>query len=153
MSEHHARLEWSASDAPFTYDAYDRSHAIALGSGVRIEASAAPEFRGHASRANPEELLVASASSCHMLTFLAIAARKRLVVLRYVDDAVGFLEPLEDKRLSITRIELRPEITFDGAPPDAETLEKMHEMAHRNCFIASSIRASVTVVGTGPNVG
>ena len=86
---------------------------------MRIEASAAPEFRGHASRANPEELLVASASSCHMLTFLAIAARKRLVVLRYVDDlsvpdvaaALGLTVHAAESLLARARTRLRGEDT------------------------------------------
>lgn len=146
MSEHRARIDWISTEAPFTYDTYSRAHSVAFPSGQTIETSAAPEYQGDGARTNPEEMLVAAASSCHMLTFLAIAARKRIVVKRYTDDAVGYLAANEDKVVAVTRIELRPTIVFDGAPPSEADLTRLHELAHKNCFIANSIRASVTVV-------
>ena len=106
--------------------------------------SAAPAFKGSAERVDPEEAFVAALSSCHMLTFLAIAAKKRLVVDDYVDSAVGYLEKNEDGKLAMTRVVLRPAIQF-ADPPSAETIEKMHHKAHENCFIALSVKTEVTV--------
>lgn len=146
MSSHRTRIEWRTTDAPFTYETYAREHTLSFPGGQSLVTSAAPEYKGDASRTNPEELLVGAASSCHMLTFLAVAAKKRFVVTSYVDDAVGYLETNEERRLAVTRIELRPSIAFAGTPPTTEELEKLHELAHKNCFIASSIRASVTVL-------
>ncbi len=80
-----------------------------------------------------------------MLTFLAIAARKRLVVDHYRDAAVGFLEKNADGKLSVTRVVLRPNVTFGSRPPSPEGLERIHELAHQECFIANSVRTSVTV--------
>jgi organic hydroperoxide reductase OsmC/OhrA len=153
MSRHLSHIEWTPNAAPFTYETFDRSHDIAFPGGQTLKASSAVEYKGDPARVNPEELLVAAASNCHMLTFLSIAARKRLIVTRYVDDAVGYLEAGEDKRFSVTRIELRPVVEFEGEVPTPEALEKLHDSAHRNCFIANSIRASVTVMPTDPSVG
>lgn len=146
MSTHRARIVWAKTDAPFTYETYSRDHAIAFPGGQTVASSAAPEYKGEASRTNPEELLVSAASACHMLTFLAVAARKRFEVLSYEDEATGYLEADAEKRLAITRIELRPRIAFGGTPPSADELAKLHDLAHRNCFIASSIRATVSVL-------
>jgi organic hydroperoxide reductase OsmC/OhrA len=94
---------------------------------------------------NPEEAFVTSVSSCHMLTFLAICAKKKLVVDRYEDAATGILEKNGEGRLAMTRIVLRPRITFAGEDPSSEVIERLHESSHRNCFIANSVRTEVTV--------
>ena len=88
---------------------------------------------------------MAALSSCHMLTFLAIAARKRFVVDAYEDDAVGFLEKNGAGALAVTRVLLRPRIAFAGDGPAPEVLEKMHHLAHETCFIANSVRTDVRV--------
>ena len=93
MAEHHIKLTWDKGDAAFTYNEYPRNHAIAFKNGQEtMIASAAPAYKGDASKADPEDLLVASLSSCHMLSFLAIASKKKVTVTSYEDDAVGFLE-------------------------------------------------------------
>lgn len=148
MSEHAARIAWTRGSVPFDYESFSRDHTWTFPDGVTVRASSAAEFRGGDSSVDPEEGLVAAASACHMLTFLAVASRKRIVVDGYEDDAVGILEKNDEGRLAITRITLRPRVTF--AEPDAvspEELERLHESAHRNCFIANSIRAAVTVTG------
>jgi len=94
---------------------------------------------------DPEEAFVAALSSCHMLTFLAIAARKRLVVDAYDDHAVGVMAKNEQGRLAITHVTLHPKIVWAGPEPDAETLERLHHRAHVECFIANSVTTSVTV--------
>ena len=145
MSEHRAELVWHRGDVEFTYETYSRDHTWTFDSGVEVGASAAPAFRGNVERVDPEEAFVASIASCHMLTFLAIAAKKRFDVRSYRDSAVGHLEKNEEGRLAITRVELRPRVEFDGDPPDEATLAHMHESAHQNCFIANSVRTTITL--------
>ena len=142
MAEHHVKLSWDKGDAPFTYNEYPRNHTLSFKNGQEtVTASAAPAYKGDASKADPEDLLVASLSSCHMLSFLAIATKKRVTVTSYEDDAVGFLEN-DNGRLWITRVILRPKVTCDA---DAETLAQMHHMAHEACFIANSVKTEVRV--------
>lgn len=149
MSNHEARVSWARNtDAPFTYETYSRDHRVSMKSGLVFPASAAPEYRGSPSLTNPEELLVAALASCHMLTFLAICAKKGLVVESYEDDAVGVLEKAEGAPLHVTRCALRPRVSFTGDAPDAVTLAKLHEQAHRGCFIANSVKTVVTVETT-----
>ncbi|MBI1317996.1 MAG: OsmC family peroxiredoxin [Candidatus Hydrogenedens sp.] len=149
MSEHRVGVDWKLGDGDFTYETYPREHTWRFAEGPEIAASAAPEFLGKPECVDPEQAFVAAVSSCHMLTFLAIAARKRMRVEAYADDAVGYLEKNEEGRLAVTRVELRPRITFGGeGAPDAETLEKLHESSHRNCFIANSVRCEIVVMPT-----
>jgi organic hydroperoxide reductase OsmC/OhrA len=145
MSEHRSLIRWQRGNAPFTYETYDRTHRWRFAGGAELEASSAPEYRGRAELPNPEEALVVALSSCHMLTFLAIASRKRLVVDAYEDDAVGFLAKNEAGKLAMTRVVLRPRVAFAGAPPPAEQVAELHERAHRECFIANSVVTQVEV--------
>ena len=145
MSEHTAVIRWENDTGALDYDRYSRRHRWEFDGGPVVEASAGAKYRGDDGCVDPEEALVAAASSCHMLTFLAIAARRKLVVSRYEDRAVGYLEKDAEGRLAVTRIELRPAVTFSGTTPASDELSRLHEAAHRNCFIANSIRATVTV--------
>lgn len=145
MSEHSAVIEWSRGGAPFTPDDYPRDHTWRFEGGSTLNASAAPDYKGNADHANPEEAFVAALSSCHMLTFLALACKAKCEVDRYVDRAVGTLGKGDDGRMAMTRVTLRPEISFAGTAPDAETLETLHEKAHKYCFIANSVRTEVVV--------
>lgn len=146
MSEHKATLRWQRTSATFTYDAYNRAHTWAFDAGIEVRASASPTYRGDADCVDPEEAFVASVASCHMLTFLAIAARKRFVVDAYDDEATGFLEKNEHGKLAVTRVVLRPRIRFaDSAAPSEDQLAKLHEQAHQECFIANSVQTAITV--------
>jgi organic hydroperoxide reductase OsmC/OhrA len=145
VSEHHATVSWQRTTEDFSYESYDRDHSWSFEGGVEVAASAAPDFLGSAERVDPEQAFVASLSSCHMLTFLAIASRRRLVVERYVDRAVGTMEKNADGKLAITRVALRPDIEFSGEGPSAERLAKMHELSHRECFIANSVSSEIVV--------
>ncbi len=149
MSKHEARISWARNtDAPFTYDTYSREHRVSMETGLVFPASSAPDYKGNPTLTNPEELLVAALSSCHMLTFLAVCARKGFVVETYEDAAVGVLEKPEGAPMHVARCALRPRITFSGNGPDTETLAKLHEQAHRGCFIANSVKTVVTVETT-----
>ena len=145
MSEHHAKIEWQRSSADFTYATYNRAHEWQF-AAAKIPASAAKEYRGDETRVNPEEALVAALSSCHMLVFLAVAAKRKLALDAYSDDAVGVLEKNADGRLAITRVTLRPRIVWSaGVTVSAEDLAKMHHDAHEGCFIANSVKTEVSV--------
>jgi organic hydroperoxide reductase OsmC/OhrA len=146
MSVHRARIQWARKGEAFTYESYGRRHRWRFAGGAELDASSAPEYLGDAKLPNPEEALVAALSSCHMLTFLAIAARKRLTIDSYEDDAVGHMEKNADGKLAVTRVELRPRIAFSGERrPTPDEIAKLHESAHHNCFIANSVRTEVTV--------
>ena len=145
MSQHHATIEWHRGDVDFTYEAYSRDHGWIFPGGIEIAASAAPAFKGSPDRLDPEEAFVAAIASCHMLTFLALAARKGIVVDRYHDRAVGLLEKNDGGRLAITKVTLRPEIDFGGEPPDELALAQLHQQSHHGCFLANSVRTTITV--------
>jgi organic hydroperoxide reductase OsmC/OhrA len=145
MSEHHSNIVWARGDHGFGYDEYSREHTVTMGTGLSFQASAGTDFRGDGARTNPEELFVAALSGCHMLTFLAVCARKKLTVDRYEDDAVGYLERVSGAPMHVTRVTLRPKVVFAGGPVDAAVLHELHEHAHRGCFIASSVKTVVTV--------
>ena len=147
MSEHYAKISWSLGDSEFSYDEYPRDHEWQFPGGLTVPASAAPDFLGSEDPVDPEEALVAALSSCHMLTFLAIAAKKRLRVASYSDNAVGHLEKNAAGQLCVTRVELRPQVTWgDGESVSDEQYRKLHASAHENCFIANSVKAEVTVI-------
>jgi organic hydroperoxide reductase OsmC/OhrA len=143
MGEHRIHLDWTRGDAPFTYEGYSRNHDIRFKNGVAVTVSAAGAYRGDPGLPDPEDLLVAALSSCHMLSFLAICAKKRLTVESYRDDAAGFLEN-ENGKYWMTRVVLRPDVRF-AEPPDAETLVHLHHLAHEQCFIANSVKTDVKV--------
>ena len=145
MSEHHASIVWRRTSQDYTYQTYNRAHEWRF-TATTVPASATKDYRGDADRVNPEEALVAALSSCHMLTFLAIAAKRKLGLDSYSDDAVGLMEKNEAGRLAITRVTLRPKIVWSaGVTVSREDLDKMHHEAHEGCFIANSVKTEVTV--------
>jgi organic hydroperoxide reductase OsmC/OhrA len=145
MSEHVVDLSWSRGEHEFTYQTYNRDHEWRFDGGVTVPGSANPAFLGNPGPVDPEEAFVAALSSCHMLTFLAIAARKRIVVDSYDDHAVGVMSKNERGKIAVTHVTLHPKITFGGPTPDAETLERMHHLAPEECFIANSVTTEITV--------
>ncbi len=146
MSEHKATIEWKRETPDFAYETYNRDHDWTFDAGVVVPASAAPSYNGSESRVDPEEAFIASLSSCHMLTFLAVAAKKKHVVDSYHDEAVGHLEKNEAGQLAITRVTLRPRVQFSGDRiPSAEELQRLHDSAHHHCFIANSVKTEITV--------
>lgn len=150
MHRYQARISWSRAGAAFVDNRYSRAHQWSFDGGARVSASASPQIVpapfSVAEHVDPEEALIAAASSCHMLWFLSLAADRGWLVERYVDDAVGVMGKNEQGRLAITRITLRPQIEFGGsmAPTDSE-LATMHEAAHQRCFIANSLRSQIVI--------
>jgi organic hydroperoxide reductase OsmC/OhrA len=147
MSAHHAGLNWKRTSADFTYDSYNRAHEMTFKHGaIVLPSSAAPVFKGDADRVDPEEAFVASLSSCHMLTFLAICARKRFAVDAYDDEAEGTLEKGSMGKLWMAHVTLHPRVRFaPGVHIDAATLAELHHLAHRDCFIANSVNTEIAV--------
>ena len=146
MSEHKVKVEWKRETPDFSYQSYNRDHDWTFDAGVTIRASAAPAYLGSINCVDPEEAFVASLSSCHMLTFLAIASRKRFVLDGYHDEAIGILDKDTAGRLAITRVTLRPQVQFSGErAPTPEEVTQMHEQAHHSCFIANSVKTDVVV--------
>ncbi len=147
MSEHRASIEWKVDAQGFSPTAYNRSHSITFDGGVQVRGTAAPDFGGNPADVDPEKLLVSAVASCHMLTFLAVAAKKRLQLLSYTDDAVGVLEKDSEGKFSVTKIFLHPKVVFEGdTQPDAAVLADLHARAHRGCFVGNSVKADVIVV-------
>lgn len=146
MSEHKATIRWSRDGKDFAYKTYSRDHVWSL-NGNEVPASATPAYLGNPQRVDPEAAFVAALSSCHMLTFLALASNKGFVVESYEDHAVGHLEKNAEGKFAVTRVELHPNIVFSGAKtPTAADLEWLHDKAHRECFISNSVTTEVRVV-------
>lgn len=146
MSEHSATVTWRRTSESFDYEAYNRDYAWSFDAGIQVRASAAPAYRGDPDCVDPEEAFVAALSGCHMLTFLAIASRKRLIVDAYEDHATGFLEKNVDGKPAVTRVVLRPHVRFGGSVvPHRDELARLHEQAHHGCIIANSVLTTVTV--------
>ena len=149
MSEYTAVIRWHRGQGEaFTDSQYRRGHRWEFDGGVTVPASSSPHvvplpFSVEAS-VDPEEAFVAALSSCHMLVFLSIAAKRGFVVEEYVDHAVGVMEKDARGKLSITQVTLRPSIVFSGERrPTREQLEKLHHQSHDNCFIANSVKTRV----------
>jgi len=146
---HEATIEWRRLTPDFEYSTYDRGHWLAFPGDIRMPGIAAreniPPTAPHSAGIDPEQAFVASLSSCHMLWFLHLACRKKLVVDRYVDRASGVLDKNADGKPAMTRVMLKPTVTFGGTQPTADDVRALHELAHEKCFIANSVKTEVTV--------
>ena len=143
-----AAISWR-SDGEFASGRYSRRHEWRFDGGAVVAASASPDVvpvpMSDPAGVDPEEALVASVASCHMLWFLSLAQAAGLDVASYADKAVGEMGRIAPGRMAITRITLRPSIAFAGPPPDAETLARLHHDAHERCFIANSLKTEIVV--------
>lgn len=146
MPNYSIRLHWRRATPDFDYKTFDRSHIWHLAGDQIVRGSAAPEYSGNPEMSNPEEALLASLSSCHMLTFLAIAALKRLVVDSYEDEPVAELGKNDRGKIMISRLALRPKVAFGGERiPDADAVLELHRKAKENCFISNSLLSQVVL--------
>jgi len=139
MSELYINLSWQRSSEDFSYENYNRNHLVQFPGGQFIKASSAPNYFGDADLVNPEESLLAALSSCHMLTVLAIAAKKKLIIDHYEDKPVATLAANEAGSMMVKTITLSPKITFSDNSVDKDTIKKLHESAHKHCFVANSL--------------
>ena len=146
MSEHKALISWKRNTTDFAYETYDRTHSVAFEGGQKVSGSYAPAYAGKAEYANPEEMLAAAASSCHMLTFLAVSCKSGFTVDSYEDNATALLEKNEKGKMAVTKIVLRPRVTFaPGKVPDAQKLQELHSKSHANCMIANSLLSQTII--------
>jgi organic hydroperoxide reductase OsmC/OhrA len=151
MSEYSAKVVWKRQlEETFTDNKYSRGHTWEFDGGAIIAASSAPAIvplpYSVAANVDPEEAFIASISSCHMLFFLAIAGNRGFVIDQYIDNPIGIMEKDGNAEISITKVTLRPQVTFSGdKQPTLEKLEKMHHQSHDQCFIANSVKTEVVI--------
>lgn len=143
-----ATIVWQRGDQTFTDNRYSRRHRWQVDGGLEIAASSSPDIvrppLSDPTAIDPEEAFVASLSSCHMLWFLSIAATRGFCVDQYRDEATGQLGRNEDGKTAVTIVTLYPEAVFSGEHrPSPGEIEEMHDQAHRQCFIANSVRTTV----------
>lgn len=155
MATYRATADWKLAEAPedFLKGRYSRGHAIRFGSGVEAPGTASHHVVGNKwsvpGALDPEEMLVASLSTCHMLTFLHKAREAGFVVTRYVDEAEGVMEQIADGRFAVTRVTLRPQIAYAGPAPSPEARDHLHHLAHEECYISNSVKTEVVVAERG----
>lgn len=149
MSEYFAKINWCRkSTEDYVDNKYSRAHEWQFDGGLSVQASSSPHIvplpYSVAENVDPEEAFVASLSSCHMLFFLSIAAKRKYVVNSYTDNAVGVMEKDAEGNMAMTQVTLRPDVEFsDTKKPTLIQLEKMHHQAHQQCFIANSVKTNV----------
>lgn len=153
MAEHSAEIRWTRENQVFIDRRYSRVHTWAFDGGVVLSASPSPANvpvpHSDPALIDPEEAFVATVSSCHMLSFLILAAKRQFRVDSYVDRAVGWMERDARGRLAITKVTLRPHIVFSGETvPSQSELDELHEQAHDDCYIANSVRTEITCHGS-----
>jgi organic hydroperoxide reductase OsmC/OhrA len=150
MSEHTATIRWARTGPDFAKGKYSRGHTWTFDGGVTVPASPAPSVVpapwSDAASVDPEEAFVASVASCHMLTFLWLASKEGFIANDYEDEAAGVMTKNERGVPWVSAITLRPRITWSGEKtPAPADLERLHHTAHRQCFIANSIKTDVRV--------
>lgn len=149
MGTYEARIVWRRDGAVFTDLRYSRRHAWTFDGGASVPASASPHVVpvpcSDPSAVDPEEAFVAAIASCHMLTFLWLAARAGHVVESWDDTAVGTMGRGPEGRESVVRVVLRPAIRFAGEAPSDEALRRLHHEAHEQCYIANSVKTEIVV--------
>ena len=147
---HTAEIVWTCEGENFAKGRYSRGHVWRFDGGVEVPASASPAVvplpYSLVDAVDPEEAFLAAVSSCHMMTFLDLARRDGFVVAAYSDKAEAMLERIAPGRMGITKVTLRPAITFRAeAEPDEAKLSELHHLAHEMCFIANSVRCDIVV--------
>jgi organic hydroperoxide reductase OsmC/OhrA len=150
MSDYRATVRWQRQPLEaFTDNRYSRRHEISFDGGAVVAASSSPSVvplpLSDASAVDPEEMFVASLSSCHLLWFLSLAAGRGLRVDRYVDEASGTMARIAEGRYAMTSVTLRPQVGWVEPAPNATVLAQLHHEAHERCFIANSVKTEVRV--------
>ena len=151
MSIYTANVIWKRGKQVFTDNKYSRAHTWVFDGGCEVPASPSPHIvplpYSVEENVDPEEAFIASLSSCHMLFFLSIAAKKKLLIDSYDDNAKGILEENSQGQLVMIKIILDPKIIFSKNAPSKEEIQKIHHLAHQQCFLANSVKTEITVKG------
>ncbi len=146
MSDLSIELHWHRVEPGFEPGKYSAEHVVRYNNSYEVQVDAAPDWGGKPENTNPEQALASALSSCHMMTFLALAAKAKWPVASYHDHAVAHLGKNPKGQMSVTRIDLHPVVRFDtGFSVDDKTLEEMQDRAHRYCFIANTLADSVEI--------
>src|SRR5210317_1222963 len=144
MSELSIQLKWQLGEGELVQGKYSNSHEIIYNDQFQLTADAAPDWGGDVASTNPEQALAASLSSCHMMTFLALAAKAKWPVSSYEDKAEAFLGKNSKGQMAVTKIRLNPSVEFnDGFTVSDQEMNEMHDRSHRYCFIANSLSEEV----------
>lgn len=151
MTHHYtAETIWERAEQPFTDNRYSRQHRLRFDGGIDVPGSSSPHviplpFSIEAA-VDPEEAFISALSSCHMLWFLSIAAKRGYRVDHYHDQAFGIMEKNAASKLAITRVTLRPSVQFSGGKlPTSEAISEMHHEAHEECYIANSVKTQIVI--------
>jgi organic hydroperoxide reductase OsmC/OhrA len=150
MATYRATSEWTLeAGGDFPKGRYSRGHRLAFGSGLQVPGTASPHVVGNKwaveGAADPEEMLVGAINTCHMLSFLHVAREAGFVVTRYRDAAEGVMTRREDGEMWVSKVTLRPEVTYGGRQPTPAERDQMHHAAHQVCFIANSVKTEIVV--------
>ena len=146
MSELSVDIVWNRTSEELLPGKFSNAHDVNYNEQFQLKADAAPDWGGNAEYTNPEQALAAALSSCHLMTFLALAAKVKWPVASFTDHAVAYLGKNAKGQMSVTKIDLHPVVEFDsGFEVSADELKKMHDRAHRYCFIANTLDASVEI--------
>ncbi|MBS0331739.1 MAG: OsmC family protein [Proteobacteria bacterium] len=150
MGSYYATADWSLeAGGDFPKGRYSRGHMVTFGSGVEVAGTASHQVVGNKWAApdaiDPEEMLVGAINTCHMLSFLHVAREAGFVVTRYRDAAVGTMTKRDDGEMWVSKVTLRPEITYEGRRPGEAEAHAMHHRAHEMCFIANSVKTEIVV--------
>ena len=149
MTTHTADIKWALKDGDDVLKGrFSRGHEVSFDGGVQVPASASPHVVGKwavDAAVDPEEMLVAALSSCHMLSFLHVARLAGFAVAAYSDHAEGSVETIAPGKQAVTKVVLHPRIEWTGSVPEKERLDQLHHQAHEICFIANSVTTRVTV--------
>lgn len=139
-------LHWQRAEPELQPGKYSNAHTVRFNGSYDLPVDSAPDWGGDPGNTNPEQALASAISSCHMMTFLALAAKAKWPVASYHDHAVAHLGRNPKGQMSVTRVDLHPVVRFDtGFSIDTSKLEQMQHRAHRHCFIANSLADSVEI--------
>ena len=140
-------LNWTIGSGELSYGKYNTDHKIRINDEILLNGGSAADYGGSPNNLNPEQALAAAMSSCHMMTFLALAAKMKWPVITYEDKAVAYLGKNSSHKMSIIKIELNPKIAFrNNFSVSVEEMAKIQDRSHRYCFIANSLSEEVEVV-------
>jgi organic hydroperoxide reductase OsmC/OhrA len=146
MSELSINLDWYRTTPELRAGAYSNAHRVRYNESSELDVDAAPDWGGDSANTNPEQALAASLSSCHMMTFLAFAAKAGWPVASYSDHAVAHLGKNPQGKMAVMRVDLHPVVRFDsGFSVESSKLEEMQHRAHRYCFVANSLADYVEI--------
>jgi organic hydroperoxide reductase OsmC/OhrA len=153
MATYRARADWSLeAGADFAKGRYSRGHTLVFGNGFEADGTASPHVVGNKwsvpGAVDPEEMLVGAINTCHMLSFLHIAREAGFLVTRYHDEAEGVMTKREDGEMWVSKVTLRPQITYEGRQPTSAERDQLHQKAHHICFIANSVKTEIVVEET-----